>query len=165
MSAKADYAIRALVELAVREGSGPVKGDSIAKAQVIPWKFCENILSELRGAGLVASRRGSDGGYWLARPAAEITLAEIVRLVDGPLAAVRGVRPSEAEFPASSAALKEVWVAVRASLRQVLEQVTVADVANGALPDAVHELLAQPGAWQSPDLFPTGLVDKRSEGR
>ena len=102
VSAKADYAVRAVVELAVQEGRGPVKGERIAQAQDIPWKFCENILAELRAAGVVASRRGAEGGYWLARPASDITLADVIRIVDGPLAAVQGVRPTEAEFAESA---------------------------------------------------------------
>ncbi len=132
-----------------------MKGERIAQAQDIPWKFCENILAELRVAGVVASRRGAEGGYWLARPAHEITLADVIRIVDGPLAAVQGVRPTEAEFAESAAALRDVWVAVRSSLRQVLEHVTVADVVAKRLPDVVTDLLASPGAWELPSLFPT----------
>jgi len=159
VSAKADYAVRAVVELAVQEGKGPVKGERIAQAQDIPWKFCENILAELRAAGVVASRRGADGGYWLARPANEISLADVIRVVDGPLAAVQGVRPTEAEFAESAAALRDVWVAVRSSLRLVLEHVTVADVASHHLPRAVADLLDLPGAWETPIRFPTDSVD------
>jgi Rrf2 family protein len=162
VSAKADYALRAVVELAAHEGQGPIKGDRIAQAQDIPWKFCENILAELRAAGLVSSRRGSDGGYWLSRAASDITLAEVIRVADGPLAAVRGVRPSEAEFPPASSALRDVWVAVRVSLRAVLDHVTVADVACKTLPEVVRDLLAEPGAWESPPLFPTESVDNET---
>ena len=92
VSAKADYAVRAMVELAAA-GEGPVKGERIAQAQEIPINFLENIMADLRNAGLVRSRRGVDGGYWLGRPAEEITIADVIRAVDGPLAAVRGVRP------------------------------------------------------------------------
>ena len=98
VSAKADYALRACVELAAAEGAGPVKGDRIAQAQEIPLKFLENILGDLRQAGLVRSQRGAEGGYWLARPAAEITLADVIRAVEGPLANVRGVRPDAVEY-------------------------------------------------------------------
>lgn len=163
VSAKADYAVRAVVELAAHQNQGPLKGERIATAQGIPWKFCENILAELRAAGIVASRRGSDGGYWLARPATEVTLADVIRIVDGPLAAIQGVRPTEVEFPTHAASLREVWVAVRAALREVLEQVTVADVASGSLPDVVAELLRRPGAWETPHIFPTESVDKGSD--
>src|SRR5581483_1188386 len=97
VSAKADYALRAAAELAAAEGTGPVKGEQLARAQSIPPKFLENILLELRHAGLVQSQRGVEGGYWLARPAAEITLAEVIRAVEGPLANVRGARPESVE--------------------------------------------------------------------
>ncbi len=117
VSAKADYAIRAALELAAA-GDGPVKGDRIAKAQEIPPNFLENILGDLRNAGLVASRRGADGGYWLARPAEEISLADVIRAVDGPLANVRGVRSEQVAYTGSAERLRDVWVAVRASLRE-----------------------------------------------
>jgi Rrf2 family protein len=146
VSAKADYAIRAAVELAAA-GEGPVKGDRIAKAQSIPSNFLENILADLRNAGIVGSRRGAEGGYWLARPAADVSLADVIRAVDGPLANVRGVRSDELTYEGSAKALEQVWIAVRASLRGVLEQVTLADVARGALPDHVRQLAADPDAW------------------
>jgi Rrf2 family protein len=146
VSAKADYAIRATVELAAA-GDGPVKGDRLAKAQEIPPNFLENILVDLRNAGLVASKRGAEGGYWLARPADEITLADVIRAVDGPLANVRGVRPEALAFDGSAEPLRDVWVAVRASLRRVLEHVTLADLATGSLPGNVRELAADPDAW------------------
>jgi len=148
VSAKADYAIRAMVELAAA-GEGPVKGDRVAQAQAIPIKFLENIFLDLRRAGLVESQRGSEGGYWLARPAAEITLAQVIRAVDGPLASVRGRRSEQLEYAGSSAPLREVWVAVRASLRRVLEAVTLEDVARGELPDVVGGLVADDDAWTS----------------
>ena len=146
VSAKADYAVRAAVELAsAREG--PVKGERIAQAQSIPANFLENILADLRNGGLVASRRGADGGYWLARPAAEISLADVIRAVDGPLAAVRGQRSEQVSYEGSAASLRDVWVAVRASLRNVLERVTLADVAAGELPAEVRALADDPDAW------------------
>lgn len=149
VSAKADYAIRAVVEMAARGAAStqPVKGDAISTAQHIPMKFCENILSELRAAGVVASRRGADGGYWLAMDPAAVHLADIIRVVEGPLAAVRGVRPTDAEFEGSAVPLRDVWVATRAALRRVLDQVTVADVVAGALPAGVRDLLTDEGAW------------------
>jgi Rrf2 family protein len=146
VSAKADYAVRAAIELAVA-GDGPIKGERIAQAQDIPLKFLENILLELRHAGLVRSQRGAEGGYWLARPAEEITLAEVIRSVEGPIANVRGEGPQDVEYKGSAAPLKEVWIAVRANLRSVLEAVTVADVARGELPPAVEELVRDPDAW------------------
>lgn len=146
VSAKADYAVRAAVELAAA-GDGPLKGDRIAEAQGIPSNFLENILVDLRNAGLVASRRGVDGGYWLARPADEVTLADVIRAVDGPLANVRGVRSEQVEYGGTAEPLRDVWVAVRASLRAVLEGVTLADLATGELPDNVRALAADPDAW------------------
>ena len=145
VSAKADYAIRAMVELAAA-GDGPVKGDRISQAQSIPIKFLENILVDLRNAGLVRSQRGADGGYWLARPASEISLAQVIRAVDGPLASVRGARSEELAFEGSAEPLGVVWIAVRASLRSVLESVTLDHVARGELPAAVVALAADPDA-------------------
>ena len=146
VSAKADYAIRAAVELAAA-GDGPVKGERLAQAQEIPSNFLENILSDLRNAGIVASRRGADGGYWLARPAADVSLADVIRAVDGPLANVRGVRSEQVAYQGSAEKLRDVWVAVRAILRSVLENVTLADLARGELPASVRTLVADPDAW------------------
>jgi Rrf2 family protein len=147
ISARSDYAIRALAELAAA-GAGPVKAERLAGSQRIPAKFLENILSELRHANLLLSQRGADGGYWLARPATEITLADIIRAVDGPLANVRGQRPETVGYHGAAARLSDVWIAVRASLRAVLEQVTLADLVSGPLPPSVLELAAEPDAWQ-----------------
>ncbi|HEU4979099.1 MAG TPA: Rrf2 family transcriptional regulator [Solirubrobacteraceae bacterium] len=146
ISAKADYAVRAAVELA-RAADGPVKGEAIARAQGIPPKFLENILGDLRHAGLVHSRRGADGGYSLARPASEITVADVIRAVDGPLASVRGERPENVRYEGSAEALNQVWIAVRASLRTVVEAVTIADVAAGRLPARIQRLAEDPEAW------------------
>ncbi|MDQ1427067.1 MAG: hypothetical protein QOK39_543, partial [Acidimicrobiaceae bacterium] len=118
------------------------------QAQQIPARFLENILSELRHANLLLSQRGAEGGYWLARPANEITLADIIRAVDGPLANVRGQRPETVGYEGSAARLSEVWIAVRASLRAVLENVTLADLVEGPLPASVVELATQPESWQ-----------------
>lgn len=150
VTAKVDYAVRAAVVLATAaaEGSEPVKGERIRSAQGIPLKFLENILSELRTEGIVKSQRGSEGGYWLARPADQITIAEVIRAVEGPLANVRGNRPEALDYPEGAGALREVWIATRASLRSVLEVVTLADVAAGALPETVTALLADPEAWR-----------------
>src|ERR687886_569913 len=116
VSAKADYAVRAALELAAA-GPGPVKGDRIAEAQQIPLKFLENILSDLRHAGYVQSQRGAEGGYWLARPAEAITLADVIRAVEGPIANVRGLRPEQVEYGGAAEQLRDVWIAVRANLR------------------------------------------------
>ncbi len=147
VTAKVDYAVRAAVELAAA-GEGPVKGERIAEAQQIPLKFLENILLELKHAGLVQSQRGAEGGYWLARPPAEIALAEVIRAVEGPIANVRGERPEQVEYAGAAEQLREVWIAVRANLRAVLERVTVADVAAGRLPEDVARIASDPEAWQ-----------------
>jgi Rrf2 family protein len=144
VSAKADYAVRAAIELASAPPEEPVKGDAIAAAQDIPLRFLENILAELRQQGLVHSRRGQEGGYWLARPADDITIAEVIRAVEGPLASVRGARPDELAYRGAAEPLKGVWVALRANIRSVLETVTLADVVAGALPKPVRELAEHP---------------------
>jgi Rrf2 family protein len=147
VSAKSDYAIRAMVELAAA-GDGPTKAERISQGQEIPITFLENIMSDLRNGGLVRSQRGIDGGYWLARPAAEINLADVIRAVDGPLANVRGHRSEEVSYAGSAEPLREVWVAVRASLRRVLEAVTIADIVRGELPSEVSELTSDAEAWR-----------------
>jgi Rrf2 family protein len=147
VSAKVDYAVRAGVELAAAAGSGPVKGDRIARSQQIPLKFLENILLELKHAGLVHSQRGAEGGYWLAQPAENITLADVIRAVEGPIANVRGLRPEQVEYSGAAEQLRAVWIAVRASLRSVLETVTLADVAAGRLPSEIARIAADPEAW------------------
>jgi Rrf2 family protein len=147
ITAKADYAVRAAAELAAAEGDGPVKGERIATAQDIPLKFLENILSELRTAGIVASRRGAEGGYWLDRPASEITVADVLRAVEGPLASIRGTGPERLEYDGAAQVLPRMWVALRASLRIVLEGVTLADLAAGELPAQVVALADAPDAW------------------
>jgi Rrf2 family protein len=149
VSAKADYALRAAVELAAATANGPVKGEQIAQAQGIPLKFLENILLELRHAGIVQSQRGERGGYWLARAPEAITLADVIRAVEGPLANVRGSRPERVAYAGAAAPLREVWIALRASLRGVLEAVTLADVASGDLPERIEALVADPDAWAS----------------
>jgi Rrf2 family protein len=147
ISAKADYAVRATVELAAATDEKPVKAERIASAQDIPLNFLENILGELRHAGVVRSHRGAEGGFRLAKPAAEITIADIIRAVEGPLASVRGGPPEETSYPGASEALPRVWIAVRANLRKVVEHVTVADVASGKLPAAIDRLAEDPEAW------------------
>ncbi|MDQ6927689.1 MAG: Rrf2 family transcriptional regulator [Actinomycetota bacterium] len=146
VSAKVDYAVRALVELAAA-GAGPVKGDVISAAQDIPLNFLENILRDLRRAGIVGSQRGAVGGYRLVVPAEQITIADVVRAVEGALADVRGLPPEEVEYAGPAAALKDVWIATRATLRSVLEVVTIADVASGRLPADVVALTNATDAW------------------
>lgn len=146
ISAKVDYAVRALVALAA-VGGGPVAGASLAKDQNLPAKFLEGILAELRRAGIVGSQRGAEGGYRLARPAAQISVADVIRAIDGPLAEIRGERPEATAYEGATKALQDVWIAVRASLRAVLEATTLADIATGRLPPNVRKLAADPDAW------------------
>lgn len=150
VTAKVDYAVRAAVVLAraAAAGTEPVKGERIRTEQQIPLKFCENILGELRQDGIVRSQRGAEGGYWLARPAETITIADIIRAVEGPLANVRGERPERIDYPEGSGSLQEVWIATRAALRSVLEGVTLADVAADRLPDDVRRWLDDPKVWE-----------------
>ena len=146
VSARADYAIRALLELAAA-GEAPVRADAIARAQTIPSKFLENLLVDLRRARLVVSQRGRVGGYRLARPASTITLADVIRAIDGPLAGVRDDAPEDVAYKGPAESLRDVWIALRASMRAVLEATTVADVAGGKLPAGVRRLLRAPDAW------------------
>ncbi|MBE1492260.1 RrF2 family transcriptional regulator [Plantactinospora soyae] len=181
LSARVDYALRAVAELAAHAeesasgpgaGSGtdgrarpggrsggtirtgmptqrptPVTAEQIARTQEIPPKFLESILLQLRRGGIVHAQRGPEGGYWLARPATEISLAEVIRVIDGPLANIRGQRPEDLGYQGAARALQEVWIALRASEREILDSVTIADVASGKLPDRVRELAADPNAW------------------
>jgi Rrf2 family protein len=146
VSAKADYAVRAMVELAAQQTDVPVKADQVAVNQDIPLRFLENILHELRRNDLVERGRGADAGYELARPAAEITIAQVISAVEGPVASVHGREPGELAFPGSARPLQEVWLALRANVRTVLESVTLADVVAGELPAPVRELSAHPEA-------------------
>lgn len=147
ISAKEDYAIRAIVELAAAEGS-TVKREQIADRQEIPAAFLENILLELRRNELVEAIRGPDGGFRLARPASEIAVADVIRAVSGPLATIRGQRPTAVDYGGSAEALQELWIALRANIRGVLETVTVADLAAGKLPARIKKLAAAPEVWQ-----------------
>jgi Rrf2 family protein len=147
ISAKVDYAVRAVVELAAAEGEKPIKAERIANAQDIPLNFLENILGELRHAGVVRSHRGAEGGFRLARPPEEITVADVIRAVEGPLASVRGGPPEDANYAGAAAALLRVWIAVRVNLRRVAETVTIADIAADRLPSSVDQLTEDPGAW------------------
>ncbi|MBA2297912.1 MAG: Rrf2 family transcriptional regulator [Actinobacteria bacterium] len=137
VSAKVDYALRATAELAAAQleaaqskadQAGTVKGERLAASQQIPLNFLENILLELRRSGIVASQRGAEGGYWLAKPAAEVTVADVIRAVEGPIATVRGARPEDVAYTGAATALREVWIELRASMRGVLETTTLADL-------------------------------------
>ena len=148
ISAKVDYAVRAMCSLA-QAGDRPLSVDAIARSQQLPAKYLEAILADLRRAGLVRSQRGAEGGYRLTRDPAGISIADIVRPLDGPLAEVRGLRPEAAGYEGPAAGLRDVWIAVRGALREVLEGVSVADLASGQLPPAVTSRTADPDAWRS----------------
>jgi Rrf2 family protein len=148
ISAKTDYAIRALLMLAA-QSPDLVKVEVLTAQQALPRKFIEAILSELRRAGLVRSQRGTDGGYALARPAAEITIGTVIRVVDGPLAEVRGLRPHETAYTGVAAHLPDVWVAMRTALRTVLDETTLEQVLTGNLPEHVKAMSQSPDAWTS----------------
>jgi Rrf2 family protein len=151
ITAKVDYAVRAGAELAahaVAHGAKvPMKGDAIAQAQSIPVRFLESILAELRRSGIVGSQRGSEGGYWLAQPGDQVTVADVIRAVEGPLADVHGAPPEEAVYEGAAVELQRVWVATRVALREVLEATTLADIAAGTLPPGVSDLAARPDGW------------------
>ncbi|QIS08174.1 RrF2 family transcriptional regulator [Nocardia arthritidis] len=167
ITAKVDYAVRTLLEIArtprLRAASVPVvdslhscpspattlttKADAISSAQQIPPKVLETVLSELRRAGLVVSRRGPDGGYWLAKPPKEISVADVIRAIEGPLASVRGQRPEDVSYPGIAEPLQKVWIALRVNIRAVLENVSIEDIAEGRLPAFVESLTEDPGAW------------------
>jgi len=146
ISAKADYAVRAAVELAGSDEKNPVKGERLAEAQDIPLQFLEHILLELKHARLIRAKRGAHGGYWLDRPPEEITLANVIRAVEGPLANIQDLAPETTNYPGNAEGLTDVWIAVRASLRRVLERVTIADLRDGNIPEEVLELTHDEGA-------------------
>jgi Rrf2 family protein len=148
VTARADYAIRAAAELAVA-GDGLLKRDVIAQHQEIPLEFLESVLLSLKYVGIVQSQRGAAGGFRLARPASEISLADIVRAVDGPMSDVRGDRPELVEYLGPARHLQEIWIAVRASLREILEETSLEDLVRGKLPKHVRQLTEAPEAWTS----------------
>ena len=147
VSAKVDYAMRAMVELAASGDAAPITAERLAEAQGIPQKFLQNILLELRRAGLVESHRGPDGGHTLGRPADRITVADVIRAVDGPLGAVAGHAPEDTTYRGAAARLRDTWVALRASVRGVLENITLADIAGDTLPASVSGLIDGEDAW------------------
>lgn len=136
-----------MAELAAAEPGRPVKAERLAAAQGVPARFLENLMGALRHGGLVASQRGADGGYYLARPASTILLADVIQVIEGPIADVRGVDPSLLHYGGAAASMPEVWEHVRAGLVGLLSSITLADIAAGTLPPAVTELAADPDAW------------------
>ncbi|GAB0103047.1 RrF2 family transcriptional regulator [Nocardia sp. JMUB6875] len=146
ITAKVDYAVRTLVEIAKAQPDS-VKADAIVAAQDIPPKVLESVVSDLRKGGLVTSRRGPDGGYRLARPAAEISIADVIRVAEGPLASVRGQRPEDVSYPGAAEPLQRVWIGLRVNIRSILERITIADIAHDLLPSFLDELLRDPDAW------------------
>lgn len=149
ISARADYAVRAMLALAAAGGDSPVSVVRLAEEQDLPRKFLEAILGDLRRASLVTSRMGAAGGYVLARPAGEIVIGDVLRAVDGPLAEVRGERPQATRYEGAAANLRTLWVAVRASVRTVLDETTLADVVAEDFPESVRRALELPGAWEN----------------
>jgi Rrf2 family protein len=147
VSARADYALRAAAELAAA-GGRPIKRETLAEAQGIPAQFLEQILLDLKRGDLVRARRGPEGGFWLARPAEQITVADVIRAVDGPLAHIQGTRPDRVEYSGSAKPLRDVWLAVRGSLREVLEAVTLAHLADGEVPERIASIARRPQALE-----------------
>lgn len=150
ISAKADYAVRAVVEVAAAGEGAVVPAETLARRQAVPGKFLEAILADLRRGGVLTGVRGAAGGYRLTRPAQEVSVADIVRAVDGPLVSVRGERPPDLEYAGPTTSLLPLWVALRACVRRVLETVTVAHLLDGALPEDVTALTHDPQAWENP---------------
>ncbi|MFF8606881.1 RrF2 family transcriptional regulator [Streptomyces sp. NPDC015346] len=150
ISARADYAVRAALRLAAAQDTGPLKAEAIADCEGISHKFLEGILGDMRRGGLVLSQRGGNGGYWLARPAETISVADVIRCVDGPLVSVRGVRPPELSYTGPAESLLPLWIALRAGVRQVLDGVSLADVAAARLPARISDLADDPDAWANP---------------
>lgn len=149
VSARADYALRACAELASTEPGERLKRDLIASRQDIPVEFLESVLLSLKHAGIVQSQRGASGGFRLARPPGQISLADVIRAVDGPMADVRGDRPETIEYPGPARHLQDIWVALRASLREILEGTSLDDLVQGRLSPEVQRLTRHPEAWVS----------------
>ena len=149
VSAKSDYALRALIEIAGRIDSRPVSAEELGRAQDFPHGFLQAILADLRRAEILISQRGQSGGWRLARDAASVSVADVIRAVDGPLVSVYGVRPEAVSYSGAAASLQEVWIAARSSLRGVFERVSIADLASGTLPAEVVELTRDEDAWQA----------------
>ena len=150
ISARADYAVRAALQLAASRDEGPLKAEAIADAQDIPHKFLESILNDMRRGGLVISQRGGNGGYRLAEPAESISIADVIRTVDGPLVSVRGVRPPDLSYSGPAESLLPLWIALRSNVREILEGASLADVASAQLPPDMAALTNAPSAWVNP---------------
>ncbi len=148
VSAKSDYALRALIELASRADGGPVSAEELGRAQEIPHNFLQAILADLRRAGIVISQRGQSGGWRMARPAEDVSVADVIRAVDGPLVSVYGLRPEAVDYNESAQVLQHVWIAARSSLRDVFEKVSIKALAEGRLPRSVTARTADEDAWQ-----------------
>jgi Rrf2 family protein len=148
VSAKSDYALRALIEMAVREDSSPISAEEIGKRQDIPHGFLQAILADLRRADIVMSQRGQSGGWRLGRDAASVSVADVIRAVDGPLVSVYGLRPEAVSYNESAGVLQHVWIAARDSLRDVFEEVSIQNLAEGQLPAAVAARTVDDDAWQ-----------------
>lgn len=148
VSAKSDYALRALIEMANRSDGRAVSAEELGRQQEIPHGFLQAILADLRRSGIVISQRGQSGGWRMARPAGDVSVADVIRAVDGPLVSVYGLRPESVSYNDSAEILQHVWIAARASLRDVFEEVSIQDLADGKLPEAVSALTADDDAWQ-----------------
>ncbi|MCX5580872.1 RrF2 family transcriptional regulator [Kaistia terrae] len=148
ISAKSDYATRAMIEIAAANGVA-IKCEAISRTQSIPLNFLVNILSDLRRGGLVNSQRGADGGYWLARPAETISVGEVIRVVEGEMVLVRGIEPQSLDYNDLARPLRDVWIAYRASVLKVLDTVSLAALASGELPETVLHFSRQPEAWRA----------------
>lgn len=148
VSAKSDYALRALIELASRDEGSPVSAEELGKLQEIPHGFLQAILADLRRAGVVMSQRGQSGGWRMARDADTVTVADVIRAVDGPLVSVYGLRPEAVEYNDSAEVLQHVWIAARSSLREVFEQVSIRALADRKLPKHVVALTKDEEAWK-----------------
>jgi Rrf2 family protein len=148
VSAKSDYALRALIEIATNSEGAAISAEEIGRLQDIPHGFLQAILADMRRAGIVISQRGQAGGWRLARPAADVTVADVIRSVDGPLVSVYGLRPEAVTYNQTAGVLQHVWIAARSSLRDVFESVTIQDLADGRLPSAVDARTLDDEAWQ-----------------
>ncbi|KAJ1684565.1 hypothetical protein LUZ63_020320 [Rhynchospora breviuscula] len=148
VSAKADYALRALIEIAGRDGAKPVSAEELGRTQDIPHGFLQAILADLRRSSIVVSQRGQSGGWRMARPASEVSVADVIRAVDGPLVSVYGLRPESVGYSGSAEVLQLVWIAARSSLREVFESVSIGDLAQSSLPESVRARTLDEDAWQ-----------------
>jgi Rrf2 family protein len=149
VSAKTDYALRALIEISQHQGNGPITAEELGRLQQIPHGFLQAILADLRKDDIVIAQRGKKGGWRLCRQPEQISVADVIRSVDGPLVSVYGLRPEAVEYAESTAILQHVWIAARSALREVFEQVSVADLAQGRLPDELLALTSAEDAWHA----------------